>query len=42
MKLGDEPFFFQLSFIPCKAEQPLREMERQKREEKYENHRGKL
>ena len=40
MKLGDEPILFQLSFTPCKAEQPQRGMKLQEREEKDENHRG--
>ena len=31
-----------MSFIPCKAEQPLQGMELQEKEEKDENHRGKL
>ena len=32
MKLDNEPIFFNLSFIPCKAEQPLRGMELQEKE----------
>ena len=40
MKLGDEPILFQLSFTPCKGEQPQRGMKLPEREEKDENHRG--
>ena len=34
--------FFKLSFTLCKAEQPLRGMKLQEKEEKDENHRGEL
>ena len=42
LQISSNRHFFKLSFTPCKAEQPLRGMELQEKEEKDENHRGKL
>ena len=42
MMLRGEPIFLKLGFTPYTAEEPLRGMELQEKEEKDENHREKL